>query len=149
MTTASVRASASTRTTLGRRLTAGAVGGLAGGLVFGMVMAVMGMLVTLAGMVHSASPIVGLGIHLMISIVFGLVFALVGVPWLSSWSRALVAGAIYGVIVWVFGPLIMMPIMLGGALFAFGPVTVLNLMGHLVYAMILAAVAFLIVRRRA
>lgn len=74
----------------------------------------MGMLVTLAGMVHSSSPIVGLGIHRMISIVFGLVCG---------------------------------THTLGGTVFAIRPSTLLTLMGHLVYALILAAVSRLIVRR--
>lgn len=134
---------------LGRRLLAGAVGGIAGGVVFGMMMSMMGMLTTVAGMVHSTSPILGFGIHIMISIFYGLVFALLGGRWLTSWGRGLTAGAIYGVILWVLGPLIMMPLMLGGAVFSFGATTMLSLMGHLIYALILAAVAVPIARRRA
>lgn len=135
--------------TLGRRLFAGALGGIGGGIVFGMMMAMMGMLTTIAGMLHSTSPVVGFAIHMMISIVYGLIFGVLGTRFLNSWARGLLAGLVYGVILWVIGPLIMMPLMLGGTVFSFGPTTLLSLMGHMIYGVVLAAIAIPIARRRA
>lgn len=133
----------------GRRASAGALGGVAGGLVFGMMMAMMGMLPMIAGMMGSNSAGVGAGIHLMISIIYGVAFALLAAAWLGSWGRALFAAAIYGIALWVIGPLIVMPMMMGTALFALTATTMASLMGHLVYALLTAAVTVMIIRRRA
>ncbi len=56
---------------------------------------------------------------------------------------------LYAVVLWVIGPSVMMPVMLGTAVLSFGPTTWLSLMGHIVYAVILMAIAFPIIRRRA
>jgi uncharacterized membrane protein YagU involved in acid resistance len=134
---------------IGRRLLAGAVGGLAGGVVFGMLMAMMGTLTTIAGMVGSSSQVVGFGIHLMISVGYGLVFGLLAARWLGSWRRGLPAAVGYAVVLWVIGPLVMMPVMLGGRVLDLGSAAWLSLMGHVVYALVLVAVAIPIARRRA
>ncbi len=55
-----------------RRISAGVIGGIAGGLVFGVLMAMMGMLPMIASMIGSNSPLVGFGIHTVISILIGL-----------------------------------------------------------------------------
>ncbi|MDN5821875.1 MAG: DUF1440 domain-containing protein [Brachybacterium sp.] len=133
----------------GRRTLAGALGGIAGGLVFGMMMARMGMLTMIAGMMGSSSAGVGFGIHMMISIVFGIGFSVLAARWLGSWGRSLLAAVVYGIVLWVFGPLLVMPMMMGTAVFAVTGTTMMSLMGHLIYALITAAVTVLISRRRA
>lgn len=134
---------------LGRRVLAGAVGGIAGGLVFGMMMAVMGMLTTIASMMGSNSAWVGFGIHMMISIVYGIIFALIAGRWFVSWGKSLLAAVLYVLILWVIGPLMIMPIMAHMPVLAFTGTTMLSLMGHIIYGLILAAVAILISRKRA
>ncbi|WP_050992973.1 hypothetical protein [Salinibacterium sp. PAMC 21357] len=135
-------ASTSTSTSLARRAMAGVIGGVAGGIVFGMMMAMMGMLPTLAMMVGSESPVVGFLIHMMISIGIGLgLTVLFGSRLLTSYLRGLIVGLVYGAIWWVLGPLVLMPMMLGGALFAINVPALLSLMGHLIYGAILGVVA--------
>ncbi|GAA1210315.1 hypothetical protein [Rhodoglobus aureus] len=125
-----------------RRVVAGVIGGVAGGIVFGMLMAMMGTLPTLAMMVGSQSPIVGFLVHMMISIVFGIgLTVLFGSRLLTGYIRGLVVGMVYGAIWWVLGPLMIMPMMLGGALFAINAGALLSLMGHLIYGAILGLVA--------
>ncbi|MEJ8670936.1 hypothetical protein WKI71_28730 [Streptomyces sp. MS1.AVA.1] len=52
----------------------GALAGLAGGLVFGGVMAEIGYLPTVAAIVRTDSPGVGFAVHLLIAAVIGVVF---------------------------------------------------------------------------
>ena len=78
---------------LGRRILAGVIGGLAGGVVFGMLMAIMGMLPVIASMVGSTSPGVGFAMHLMISIVIGLgLTVLFGNRLLTGYGRGVLVG---------------------------------------------------------
>lgn len=135
--------------TWGRRAVAGVLGGLAGGVVFGMLMAMMGMLTTIASMVGSHSAWVGFGVHLMISVVYGLVLALIFTRFLRSYGRGAAAGAVFGVALWVIGPLLAMPIMLGMPLFSVDLTAMMSLMGHLVYGILAALVAVRVLRARA
>ena len=131
------------------RLIAGAIGGIAGGIVFGIMMGMMGMLTMIAGMMGSDSAVVGFIIHIMISIIFGLGFAFIPARFTTSFGLAAVAGVIYGIILWVVGPLIIMPLMMGGAVFTIGKATMMSLMGHIIYAVITVIVAVLVLRKRA
>lgn len=134
---------------IGRRVISGALGGVAGGLVFGMMMAMMGMLTMIAGMMGSSSPGVGFGIHMMISVVYGIVFAVIGSRWLTSWPKGLGIAMVYGIILWVVGPLIMMPMMAQTPVFAFTGTTMMSLMGHVIYALLVAVIALPMIRRHA
>lgn len=130
-----------------RRAGAGVLGGLAGGIVFGMLMAMMGMFTMIAMMMGSNSPWVGVGIHLMISMVYGLVLTLFFSRFLHSWGRATLAGIVYGVILWVIGPLLVMPLMLGMPVFGFSATVMMSLMGHMIYGILLALVAVWYLKR--
>lgn len=140
-------AASHSRTALGRRAAAGALGGLAGGMVFGMLMAMMGMLMAIASMVGSHSAWVGFGVHLMISVVYGLVLTLFFGRFLHSYGRGSLTGLVYGVVLWIIGPLLAMPMMLGMPVLALNATAMLSLMGHLVYGIILALVAVAVVRK--
>ena len=135
---------------LSRRVLAGVVGGVAGGVVFGVLMAVMGILPMIASMVGSSSAVVGFGVHLVISVFIGLgLTVLFGNRLLSSYGRAVLIGLGYGAIWWVLGPLLMMPVMMGMALFMVDLTALLSLMGHLIYGVILGVVAVRIMASRA
>jgi uncharacterized membrane protein YagU involved in acid resistance len=135
---------------MGRRVAAGVAGGLAGGIVFGMLMAMMGMLPMIASMMGSQSAWVGFGVHLMISIFYGLVLTLFFAGrFLNSYGRGTLTGIVYGVILWIIGPLLIMPMMLGMPLLAFNQTVMLSLMGHMVYGVLLALVAVRILKGRA
>lgn len=132
-----------------RRFVAGLAGGLAGGMMFGALMGMMGMLTMIAGMVGSDSAVVGLAIHLMLSIGIGLALVVpFGALVLTSIPRGLIAGLIYGAVWWVLGPLVAMPAMLGMPLFAVDQTALLSLMGHLVYGAALGTVATLVLVKR-
>jgi uncharacterized membrane protein YagU involved in acid resistance len=124
----------------GKLLIAGTVSGLGGGLVFGMLMGMMGMLPMVAMLVGSESALTGFIVHMAISAGLGALFGLVAARFLTGWSSALVAGLIYGVIWWILGALILMPLMLGmsGMVLAIGAAQWMSLMGHMIYGAITA-----------
>lgn len=137
------------RASFARRIVAGAIGGLAGGIVFGVLMAMMGMLTTIANMLGSDSVIVGLAVHLMMSIMIGLALTVtVGPILLTSVPLGMLVGLAYGALWWVMGPLVAMPLMLGMPLFTLDQTALLALTGHLIYGAILGVVAALILRKR-
>lgn len=117
----------------------GVVAGLAGGIVFGMLMSVMGMMSTIAMMVGSSSAGVGWLIHLMISAGYGVLFALV-VPATLGLVATLGVGAGYGMVTWVIGPLLIMPTMMGMPLFMVDTTALMSLMGHVIYGLVVAGV---------
>ena len=133
----------------GQRVLAGVVGGVAGGAVFGMLMAVMGMLPMIAMMVGSDVAAVGFGIHMMISIVIGLgLTVLFGNLLLTGYLRGLIVGMVYGAVWWVLGPLVIMPMMMGMPLFTVDSTALFSLMGHVIYGGILGVVAVAVLARR-
>src|ERR1035437_1209403 len=79
----------------------GAVSGLMGGVVFGMMMAMLSMIGMVAALVGSKSEIVGWVLHLGISMFIGVTFAFLFQDKLKSLSSGLTAGLGYGVFWWV------------------------------------------------
>jgi uncharacterized membrane protein YagU involved in acid resistance len=128
------------------RLVGGVIAGLAGGVVFGMLMAMMGMLPMIAMLVGSSSALVGAGVHLVISAGIGAVFGLLAPH--TGWGGLLAAGAVYGMAWWVLGPLVLMPAMTGMPLLVINMTAVASLLGHVIYGLVTAAV-LAPVRRRA
>lgn len=128
----------------GQRIVSGIVASLAGGIVFGIVMQMMGSIKMIAGIVGSDSVLVGWGIHIMISAIFG-------VTWLAfagengGWLR----GLIYGIVVWVFGPLIVMPMMFRIPLFQINQAALMSLLGHLMYGALTGLVFSLLAKGQA
>ncbi|GAC1484363.1 MAG: hypothetical protein NVS1B16_13770 [Pseudarthrobacter sp.] len=129
-----------------RRISAGVTGGIAGGLVFGVLMAMMGMLPMIASMVGSDSALVGFGIHMVISILIGLGLSVPFAGLLMSYGRGALIGMAYGALWWVLGPLLIMPMMLGMPLFMVNATAGWSLMGHLVYGIILAVAAVMVLK---
>jgi uncharacterized membrane protein YagU involved in acid resistance len=119
---------------------AGLVAGLGGGMVFGMLMALMGMLPMVAGLVKSDSPVVGFMVHMGISAFIGLVYGLFAGRLPTSWIAVAIAGAVYGMIWWVLGALISMPILLGMSqmVFVIEQPQIMSLMGHVIYGVVTA-----------
>jgi hypothetical protein len=122
---------------INRRVVGGIVGGLAGGVVFGALMGAMGMLPMVAGLVGSPSAVVGFLVHM--GAAFGGLFGgrIASLPQGAAWGLG------YGVIWWVLGPLVIMPLMMGmglqlGAALS-GPM-LMSLVGHLLYGGVAGAV---------
>ena len=92
---------------------AGVCGGLIAGLVFGIMMGMMGMLGMVAKVVGSDSVIVGFVYHMFNSAVIGALFVPLYGRLSSNKGRGLAFGLIYGLVWWFLGPLILMPLALG------------------------------------
>jgi hypothetical protein len=127
-----------------QRLLAGIIGGVVGGLAFGALMAMMGMLPMVASIVGSKSAVVGFLYHMFNSVVIGALFGLILGGLSHTYARGATFGLLYGVMWWVLGPMILMPLLLGmgsggiasqiGA--AFSAPMLMSLVGHLIYGLL-------------
>ncbi|CAM3754711.1 hypothetical protein GCM10009799_33220 [Nocardiopsis rhodophaea] len=120
----------------------GVLAGIGGGIVFGVLMAMTGMLESVAMLVGSDSAVVGGVVHLIISAAFGLVFGLLAGAYSDKVWTLLGAGVVYGLILWVVGGLMIMPSMLGMDMFMFNQMAWMSLMGHLIFGIVLAGTMF-------
>ncbi|MEU3922320.1 hypothetical protein [Streptomyces sp. NPDC029004] len=121
----------------------GALAGLAGGLVFGQVMAVIGFLPTVAAIVRTDSSVVGFAVHLLIAAVIGSIFGTL----VARQRELLFWGLAYGVLWWFLGPLTLLPILLGRPVawdVATAQSLIPSLLGHLAYGAVTAAVLALL-----
>jgi uncharacterized membrane protein YagU involved in acid resistance len=98
---------------LGRSVRQGAIAGLGGGVVFGVIMALVGMLPLVGMLVRQNNAWVGLVVHMIISAIIGAGFGLVMFFVKKRPIITIVVGAIYGLFWWVLGALILMPLLLG------------------------------------
>ena len=126
---------------------AGIVGGLVGGVAFGVLMQMMGMIPMVAMLVGSNSIGIGWLVHLAISAGIGASFGLLLGAAATGTARATGLGALYGVVWWVLGGLVIMPAWLGMPVFTFTTAAWMSLVGHLVYGVLLGA-AYALVRPR-
>ena len=131
------------------RVWRGAAAGVGGGIVFGMLMAMMGMLPMIAMLVGSESAVVGMAVHLVISAGIGLGFGVPAGPLSARPGMLLGAGAVYGMVWWVLGPLVLMPAMMGMPLFTVDRAAMMSLMGHVLYGLVTAGVFYVLSRRDA
>ncbi len=114
--------------------------GLAGGVVFGAMMATMGMLPMIANMVGSPSAWSGFFVHLMISATVGGSFAVLLDA--SGQRGGVGTGLAYGFAWWILGPLTLMPFFMGMGLGVNWNVAAMgqampSLVGHLIFGGIL------------
>lgn len=122
------------------RVLYGAVAGLGGGIMFGVLMAMMGMLSKVAMLVGSDSAALGAVVHLAISAILGAGFGLI-VPLIRFWPL-LGAGVVYGMVWWVLGGLLLMPAGLGMPVLQMGASAMQSLMGHLIFGIVTALIFY-------
>lgn len=146
MTTTTVERAESPST--GQTIVQGAIAGVAGGVVFGVMMAMMGMLPMVGMLIRVESAIVGFIVHLVISAFIGAVYGLVISRFANTLSVAIAGGVVNGIVWWVLGALLLMPLMLGMSqmVFVVEQAQWMSLLGHLLYGVITALV-FLALRR--
>ncbi len=118
-----------------RNIKFGVYGGLAGGVVFGAMMAMMGMLPMIGKMVGHPSAVTGFLAHLVI-------FVVIFHGFIRGASSGLGYGLVYGGAWWFAGPLTLMPLMMGMGLgvnwnSAAASQMLPSLVGHLIYGAIL------------
>ncbi|MGW7367091.1 hypothetical protein ACWGI8_27575, partial [Streptomyces sp. NPDC054841] len=124
----------------------GALAGLAGGLVFGEVMVLIGYLPTVAAIVRTDSPVVGFAVHLLIAAIIGSFFGAL----VARQRELLFWGLAYGVLWWFLGPLTLLPVLLGRPVawnVATAQALIPSLLGHLAYGAVTAAVLALLSHR--
>ncbi|WP_187284384.1 hypothetical protein [Streptomyces sp. uw30] len=121
----------------------GVVAGLAGGVIFTGVMVAVGYLPVVAALVGSRSAVVGLVIHLLISQVVGVTYAVFFRRRSFDPASGIGWGVSYGFLWWVLGNLTLLPVLLGAdprwsaaALAVSFP----SLVGHLAYGAVLGLV---------
>jgi hypothetical protein len=133
------RARETANSSLVQRIIGGVVGGIVGGLVFGVMMAMMGMLPMVAMVVGSESATIGFLYHMFNSVVIGALFGLIFGGLSHTYGQGAAWGLLYGIIWWVLGPLVLMPLMLGMGLqfgMALAPPMLMSLGGHLIYGLL-------------
>jgi uncharacterized membrane protein YagU involved in acid resistance len=136
------------------RVAAGMVAGILAGIVFGFMMQAMGapapdgsrmpMMAMVAQVVRSNSLAVGWIYHLFNSAVIGAIFGwTLGDRVAARPGPGAGWGALYGLVWWILGGLILMPVLLGMHAFAplkmppMRPVAMGSLIGHIVFGLIL------------
>jgi uncharacterized membrane protein YagU involved in acid resistance len=117
---------------------AGAVAGLGGGLVFGLMMGMMGMLPMVGMLAGQESAVVGFIIHMIISAFIGATFGVIATRLPAGWATVIIGGGVYGIVWWVLGALILMPVMLGMTqmVFVIGGPQWMSLLGHVIYGVV-------------
>lgn len=127
----------------------GVIGGMVGGLLFGMMMQMMGMMTMVAMLVGSESVVVGWFIHLVISAFTGAIFGWFYGDRILSAGSGVKFGAIYGVIWWILGALILMPLILGmnEMIGKIGQPQMMSLLGHLIWGMVMGVVFYQLTKK--
>ncbi|MFQ6028731.1 MAG: hypothetical protein ACE5Q6_14705, partial [Dehalococcoidia bacterium] len=127
-----------------------ALAGLAGGLIFSLVMWQTGFLKYVAGLVGEHSAVTGFVVHLVIAVLVGTSYGILFRQQSYDLGSALGWGVSYGFFWAILGPITLMPILLGGAP-QWTPGAVAgafpNLIGHLAYGAGLGVVYYLLQAR--
>lgn len=97
-----------------RAVARGAAGGIAGGLLFTVVMVQIGYLGTVARLVGSTSAGVGLVVHLTISVILGSTYGLFFRRQSDDLTSGIGWGVTWGFLWWIVGALTVLPVWLGG-----------------------------------
>jgi len=128
----------------------GAAGSIAGGLLFSIVLLVIGALPQIATLVGSSSLILGFLINMVISTAIGMSYGLLFRYEAPDFGSGVAWGLVYGLIWWFIGPMTLLPILAGGRFsWTTGTADTLlpALIGHLIYGAS-TAIFFLLLERR-
>ncbi|MFC4336643.1 hypothetical protein [Salininema proteolyticum] len=137
MTTASPSMPVAHPGVIGRTVTGG-FAGVAGGVFFGVLMQIEGMIPLVAQLVGSQSTAVGWIVHLVISAFIGGAFGLLFGVAARGLTRSTIMGMMWGAVWWVLGGLILMPAFLSmpDMIFEVGAMQWKSLMGHLIFGIV-------------
>jgi uncharacterized membrane protein YagU involved in acid resistance len=129
--------------------TAGAIAGLVGGLVFGIMMGMMNMLPMVGMLVRQENAMVGFVVHMAISAILGAIYGIVIGRFPNNATTALIGGIVNGVVWWILGALVLMPLFLGMTqmVFVIGQAQWMSLLGHLIFGLVTAFVFIPLAKR--
>ncbi len=128
----------------------GGIAGLAGGLLYVVVLVATGSLREIAAIVGGSSPALGLVVHLSLSVLLGVSYGLLFQREAPNLASGIAWGLVYGLMGWYIGPLTLFPIALGNASLwdpAVAEAQFPALTGHLIYGAVAAAAFWLLERR--
>ncbi|KTD22277.1 Uncharacterised protein [Legionella lansingensis] len=132
----------------------GIIAGIVAGIVFAIFLFMGGMTETLGAMIGMPTKLGGLIVHVAVSIIAGIVFALI-LGWLiHSWIAAIIWGLLFGVAMWIVGPMTLLPYMAAGIpLFSKWTMAGIQanippLVGHLIYGLVLGVVFYALNKRQ-
>lgn len=128
---------------------AGVIAGLAGGIVFGIMMQAMGMIGMVGGLVGNTSAWAGWLVHLAISVFIGLIYGVIVRDKIRLLIGGIGSGIGYAMAWWVLGPLVLMPLMMSMPLLNVTPGSLRSLMGHVAFGSVLGVVHFILAKRTA
>lgn len=125
----------------------GGIAGLIAGAVFGGIMSQTPMMESVAALITLQAVAAGWLFHFVISFIFGAIFAAIATigsfpEYANRTSSGAGLGIAYGIIVWVVGAAIVMPLWMGAVTGASPPVPNLNWLsfaGHIAYGAVLGA----------
>lgn len=118
------------------RIRNGILAGLLGGIAFGILMTMLGMMPMVAMLVGSASLAIGWILHLAISAAFGAGLAILTLP--RTWGAGLLGGVAWGLVLWIGAAMVVMRLALGAPI-ALDDAALMSLMGHVLYGAIAGA----------
>jgi len=128
----------------------GGVAGLAGGLLYMLVLVATGSLGEIAGIVGGNSPGLGIAVHLCISVLLGVSYGLLFYREAPNLASAIAWGLVYGLSGWYIGPLTLFPLTQGNASLwvpSAAEAQFPAMVGHLTYGAVAAAAFWLLERR--
>lgn len=107
-------------------------------------MGMMGMLPMIGMLVRQDSAAVGFIVHMAISAFIGIVYRVAIDRIANTLPLALIGGVVNGVVWWILGALLLMPLMLGMSemVLVVGQDQWLSLLGHIIFGMVAALVVF-------
>ncbi|MFI9817712.1 hypothetical protein [Saccharothrix variisporea] len=125
----------------------GVFAGLAGGVVFGLLMAGVGMLPTVGMLIGVDNAFVGFLVHLVVSAIAGGLFGLISRKVADKMVPVYAMSALYGVVWWLLGALIVMPLWLSvtadsamsDMVFVVGNAQWVSLFGHVFFGWVTGA----------
>ncbi len=128
----------------------GGLAGLAGGLLYTLVLVATGSLSEIAAIVGGTSPALGIAVHLCISVMVGVSYGLLFQREAPNLASGIAWGLVYGLMGWYIGPLTLFPAMLGHSSMwvpAVAEAQFPAMAGHLIYGAAAAAAFWLLERR--
>lgn len=133
-----------------RGISNGLLAGLVAGLFFAFFLLMSGMTEDLGNIIGMPTRLGGFFVHLCISLIAGIIFVFLLDRLINSWLSAIIWGLIFGIGMWVLGPMTLQPYLAtGSSLLAKWTIVgfesnKLSLVGHLIYGLVLGPIYYVL-----